>query len=139
MKNHLILLTALMASVIAGCTHTAQHTDQHFLETTWNLVMLEGEHIDHPGPRIPHLRFEQDKVSGFDGCNNFFGNYTREGNELTFGPLASTRMACPQIKEIDMEVNRALAATTRYRITGNSMELYQENKLLASFLAAEQE
>jgi heat shock protein HslJ len=137
MKNYLILLIAVISSVIASCTHTEQHDDQHFLDTTWNLVELEGESIEHPGPRIPHLRFEPDKVTGFDGCNNFFGNYTREGSNLTFGPLASTRMACPQIREIDMEMNRMLSATTRYRISGNSMEFYQDDKLLASFLAAE--
>jgi heat shock protein HslJ len=138
MKNYIILLIAVMTSVIAACTHTEQHADQPFLDTTWNLVELEGESIEHPGPRIPHLRFEPDKVTGFDGCNNFFGNYTRKGNKLTFGPLASTRMACPQIREIDMEMNRMMAATTRFRISGNSMEFYQDAKLLASFLAAEQ-
>ena len=138
MKNHLILLIAVITSLIAGCSYTQQHADQPFLDTTWNLVELEGESIEHPGPRIPHLRFEPDKVSGFDGCNNFFGNYTSEGNKLSFGPLASTRMACPGIKEIDMEVNRMIAATTGYRISGSRMEFYQDDKLLASFLAAEQ-
>jgi heat shock protein HslJ len=124
--------------LIAACSYTEQRADYPLLDITWNLVKLEGEKIDHDGPRIPHIRFETDKASGFDGCNNFFGNYTVAGNKLSFGPLASTRMACPQIKEIDMEFNRMLSATTRYRISANSMELYQDDRLLGSFLAAEQ-
>jgi heat shock protein HslJ len=139
MKKYLLLLAAVTTFIITGCSQIEQRADYPFLDTTWNLVTLENEQVDHPGPRIPHLRFEQDKVSGFDGCNNFFGNYTREDSKLTFGPLASTRMACPHIKELDMEINRALSATTHYRINGNSMDLYNNDALLASFLAAEQE
>ena len=131
-------LAAFITCVTTACSYTEQRVDYPFLDTTWNLVELESEQIDHPGPRFPHMRFEADKVSGFDGCNNFFGNYTVTGNDLTFGPLASTRMACPDIKEIDMEINRMISATTRYRISGNRMELYDGDKLLASFLAAEQ-
>lgn len=33
-------------------------------------------------------------VIGHGGCNRFFGSYEHSGNTLTFGPLASTRMAC---------------------------------------------
>ena len=29
------------------------------------------------------------------GCNRFTGTYNHKDDELTFGPLASTRMACP--------------------------------------------
>jgi heat shock protein HslJ len=138
MNRHL-LLAAIMTCLLAACGYTEQRVNYSLLDTTWNLVELEGEKIDHPGSRIPHMRFETDKVSGFNGCNNFFGNYTLEEDNLTFGLLASTRMACPQIKEIDMEMNRVLSITTRYQISGNILELYQGDKLLASFLAAEQD
>jgi hypothetical protein len=46
-------------------------------------------------------------------------------------------MACPQINDFDMEFNKMISATTRYRITGNKLELLENEKLLASFLAAE--
>ena len=39
------------------------------------------------------------EVIGHGGCNRFFGSYTQEGNTLTFGPLASTKMACPNLKQ----------------------------------------
>ena len=34
------------------------------------------------------------ELSGFGGCNNFFGTYEQNGEQLTIGPLASTKKAC---------------------------------------------
>ncbi len=36
----------------------------------------------------------QRKANGFAGCNHFTGTYDLNGGKLSFGPLASTRMAC---------------------------------------------
>ena len=52
--------------------------------------------------------------------------------------LGSTRMACPHIEGFEMIFNKSLSMTTRFRITGNRLELYADEKLLASFVAAEQ-
>lgn len=35
------------------------------------------------------------EVSGNTGCNNFFGSFEQNGRVVTFGPLASTKKACP--------------------------------------------
>jgi heat shock protein HslJ len=122
---------------ISGCTHNGQSSDTPFLNTTWNLSELFNEEIQYSGSTIPHLRFEAERVSGNDGCNNFFGGYTLDGNSLKFGMLGSTRMACPQTKDFDMEFNKMISATTRYRITGDKLELFENDKLLASFVASE--
>lgn len=34
------------------------------------------------------------KVTGFAGCNSFFGNYTIENNTITFGNIASSKKLC---------------------------------------------
>jgi putative lipoprotein len=33
-------------------------------------------------------------VSGSAGCNRYSGSYTGTGDQLSFSPLASTKMAC---------------------------------------------
>ena len=104
----------------------------------WNLVELNNSIIEHPGPQVPHLRFETDKVTGNDGCNQFFGAYTLDGSKLKFGMLASTRMACAQINDLDIEFNKMISMTNSYRISSDKLELFEEDTLLASFLAAEQ-
>ena len=48
-------------------------------------------------PETPiYVAFSDDgKVTGFGGCNRFFGGYTVSGNSIKIGPLASTRKGCP--------------------------------------------
>ncbi|MBT8129966.1 MAG: META domain-containing protein [Gammaproteobacteria bacterium] len=136
MMKYIYSLAAIL--LVAGCTDSGQSGHTPLLGTTWNLVELNNSKIQHPGPQVPHLRFETDKVTGNDGCNNFFGAYTLDGNKLKFGMLASTRMACPQINDLDIEFNKVISITTSYSISGRKLELFEEGKLLASFLAAEQ-
>ena len=53
-------------------------------------------------------------VGGSSGCNRFTGTYNQEGNELTLGPLASTRMACPpEVMEREQEFH-AMLGNVRY-------------------------
>ena len=122
---------------VLGCADTENTSQAPLLGTTWNLAEMNNSKIQHPGPQVPHLRFEAEKVTGNDGCNNFFGGYTLEENSLKFGMLASTRMACPQINDLDIEFNKMISMTSSYRLSGNKLELYENDKPLASFLAAE--
>jgi heat shock protein HslJ len=123
--------------LVLGCADTKHASQAPFLGTTWNQAELNNEKIQHPGPQVPHLHFEAEKVTGNDGCNNFFGGYTLDGNSLKFGMLGSTRMACPHIEGFEMIFNKMLSMTTRFRISGNRLDLYADEKLLASFIAAE--
>ena len=128
----------LMIVFISGCTHNGQSNNTPFLNTTWNLSELFNEEIQYSGSAVPHLRFEAERVSGNDGCNHFFGSYTLDENSLKFGRLASTRMACPHIEGFELIFNKMLSMTTRFRISGSTLELFENDKLLASFIAAEQ-
>jgi heat shock protein HslJ len=136
MMKYVYLIAAMILT--SGCADTEQASHTQLLGTTWNLAELNNGEIQYSGSTIPHLRFETERVSGNDGCNNFFGGYTLDGNSLKFGMLASTRMACPKIRELDIEFNKMISATTRYQINGNKLELFENDELLANFLAAEQ-
>lgn len=50
----------------------------------------------HAGPVTLDLSTAtgQRRASGFAGCNRYTGTYTLKNGLLSFGPLASTRMAC---------------------------------------------
>jgi heat shock protein HslJ len=68
--------------------------------TTWSIVRLVGaEEADPPLPAVgaPWLLLGEDgAVTGAAGCNRLMGHYEREGTTLRIGPLATTRMACPE-------------------------------------------
>ena len=74
-------------------------------------------------------------VSGFSGCNRFTGTYKLDGNAITFGPLASTRMACMDlVNTIETKMLEALSNTNTIILENGSISLQKdkENLLRAS-------
>lgn len=60
--------------------------------SSWALVEMSDQVL---ADAIPTIAFGADgTVSGSTGCNTFNGTYTIDGSAITFGPLATTRMAC---------------------------------------------
>jgi heat shock protein HslJ len=63
-------------------------------------------------------------LSGSAGCNNYNGTYTTDGSNMTIGPLATTRRACPEpIMQQEFAYLAALAATTQYELTASRLTL----------------
>ena len=59
---------------------------------------LSGQMLaDAQGYVAGEIAFSADgHASGTSGCNRFSGAVSQQGDVLTLGPLASTRMACPE-------------------------------------------
>jgi heat shock protein HslJ len=76
------------------------------------LSTLNGSEWGFPNAGDAFIQFREKDVSGFSGCNRFFGSYTFVAGELTFGPLVTTRMACPPDKmETERKILQLLEAT----------------------------
>ncbi|UCB54220.1 MAG: META domain-containing protein [Thiotrichales bacterium] len=135
MKKTISILSFIF--FVAGCAYTGQSDDKPLLDTRWNLSEMFHQQMKYTGTKIPHLQFEAERVTGNDGCNNFFGPYKLEGDRLSFGLLASTRMACPDIQGFEIIFNKMLITVTQFRITGDRLDLYAGDELLASFIAGE--
>lgn len=107
--------------------------------TYWKLVRLGGRPVtvsDHR--REPHLRLahEGTRVQGFGGCNRFFGGYELDGQNLRFGKMGMTRMACIDGMEQEQAFVNALHETVRWNILGEHLELYGKGgELLSRFEA----
>jgi heat shock protein HslJ len=86
-------VVALLALVAAGCGESASELEG----TSWTFAGYEigsGEVPALPGTSAT-IAFDEDAVSGSDGCNQFSGGYEiSEGNMIQIGPLAGTLMAC---------------------------------------------
>ncbi|WDF69528.1 META domain-containing protein [Sphingobacterium oryzagri] len=70
------------------------------LTGTWELdyVMEPGSSFDSLyAAKKPTITFDvvNMKLNGNSSCNNFSGKLDVKGNQLNFGPMAATRMACP--------------------------------------------
>lgn len=62
--------------------------------TNWSLAAIAGEPT--PAGDRYFLRFRDGRIEGRAGCNGFGGGYRIDGRTLQPGPIASTRMACPE-------------------------------------------
>ena len=91
-------------------------------DTRWRLVELSPE-LPLGAVRAEAV-FDADarRVSGSAGCNRFTGSFTTDGDRLSIGPLATTRMACPEPQmRIEEAVLRTLAAARRWTQTDSTL------------------
>jgi heat shock protein HslJ len=58
------------------------------------LLSLSGSEWGPAGGGEQSLQFRDSRVAGHSGCNRYIGSYEQDGNKLTFGPIAATKMAC---------------------------------------------
>ena len=135
------ILPALALCASAACATNTATTQAQLGGADWRLTEIGGLAAEPADvTRRPWLRFAMDSntVSGHLGCNRGGGSFTVDGEELRFGPMMSTRMAC-----VDEAMNRqetalgaALQKTDRFRISGSVLELLQGSAVLARFARA---
>jgi heat shock protein HslJ len=62
------------------------------------------------------------------------GSYTLEGRKLSFSRMAGTMMACPDGMDVERAFHTALQTVTRWRIDGDTLELFDvAGESVASF------
>ena len=74
-------------------------------------------------------------LTGNAGCNDYNGPYTISGNQITIGPLASTRKFCNDpagIMDQETQYLAALETAATYQIEGTTLELRTKDGALAA-------
>lgn len=106
----------------------------------WKLIELNGKEVASAKPKEPYfiLSVENNRINGTGNCNSFSGTYTlRNGNRIKISPLASTMMACLDMK-IESELYRALEIVDSYAIQQDTLSLNRARMApLAKFVAVE--
>jgi heat shock protein HslJ len=68
---------------------------------------------------------EAGKAAGDGSCNRFFGAVEISGDSIHFGPLASTRMACPDaVANQEARYLKALEGAERFTREGPHLMIY---------------
>ncbi|MBS4035290.1 MAG: copper resistance protein NlpE N-terminal domain-containing protein [Ignavibacterium sp.] len=95
-------------------------------------VVLKKEDLSKGLPLFEfHLR--DNFFSGHAGCNQMTGAIKVEGNKIKFGPIASTKMACPNM-EVEQAVSNALSnKTITYLVENMKLTLVAENDVKMIF------
>ncbi len=95
--------------------------------TLWKMV----SYLDSKGLTTQTLtnteataQFQDGKVSGKDGCNQYAGTYKVASNVLTVKLSASTLMACdPKVMQQAQAYAAALGSAATYKITGKQLQI----------------
>ncbi len=100
------------------------------LHDIWALQSLNGEaYFGKDGQEHPtlELNLTEMRAMGTDGCNRFMGKIEKAGTEeLSFGPLAGTRMMCAEVMATADAFNKALDATRGYRLGNGRLTLLDD-------------
>ena len=135
MKRSIALL-ALVA--LTGCAITSRDATIDLPGTSWVLVDLDG--AAPVGETPPTIAFDdQGGVTGTAGCNTFNGEVTIDGSDLSFGPLATTQMACVEEGVADQEQAflAAVQDATSYTVDDEGRLVLQDGATLTFEVAAE--
>ena len=135
----LFRIAALIATIAltAGCCNCRSYqkkTRRPLEGTEWQLIQLDGRSVK-AAPETFVLKLENGSVSGAGACNRLMGSYTTgERRALKIGPLATTKMACPNLDQ-EQQFLRALESTTHYDMDGPMLLLLSNGELHAVFQA----
>ncbi len=100
------------------------------------LVAMSGGQAGTPPPlrgtawvqgegKAPHVRLDatQLRFTGQGACNRLSGGFKLEGQQLSFGPVASTRRACFPDDGSEASFIQALGQVRQWRQEGNELLL----------------
>lgn len=104
----------------------------------WNLTSIAGGDLATLFTnKIPTMEITVDgKVSGNAGCNNYHSTYTLDSNTLTFGPVMSTKMACPGLQGEQLFTS-FLTTPLQAALDGNKLTFSKEGSVVFELTKAE--
>lgn len=112
--------TLLLALTLASCT------DSSGVKGNWQLAS--------PAADLPEgatLKTEDSRISWYDGCNTYEGNYKLKDGRLVVSEVQSTAAGClgPKAEAAQRYVSVVMGNPT-YRRTGSTLELSRDDRTL---------
>jgi heat shock protein HslJ len=119
----MLFLTSVI--VLAACA--SGRTAPSLSNSDWKLVsygLISNQTTATEGIDTS-LKFGADgQVNGNMGCNSFGGEYTQKDDQITFGALASTLMACPEPQMSQEGTSFAiLTGSVNFTIDGDTLTI----------------
>jgi heat shock protein HslJ len=132
-KNNLVVTSGQTEMVLLD--RKVAEPDLALQGTKWTVTtyverdVARSDAASSSGDGGAHLTFADGKVTGSGGCNQLSGEATVAGNEITFGPIVATKMACADktATENEAHVLQVLVGKVTYEIDGKSLRLTNAN------------
>ncbi|MGR5063801.1 META domain-containing protein [Photobacterium sp. DNB22_13_2] len=135
MKKWLFILVPLLFALTGCDTNSEQGFSAKNLQQSWVLTKVDGKEITITEPRtVPGMAVDADlKVSGFGGCNRFFGQIElADSNRIRLTGMGSTKMACIQDDQATVEaiMTQSLQEWNNAALENDTLTLTSEQHIL---------
>jgi heat shock protein HslJ len=147
-KRTFILALAGIMIIASACSKkiTGNESDKQppepavkLYQTNWVLQKMGTKTIKQEEDRKPIsliIDEESKNVSGYAGCNRYFGKIELKKDGITFSQMASTKMLCPpESMTIEEGLFRALEKIDNYVINGKELQLRKGESVQLVFIA----
>lgn len=135
-KKSLCLIAFGALALGCGNAQDSQMAQEQQIMAKWMLSALvdSGKQINvGGGEKSAFIEFKGKELNGNAGCNNFFGSYQLEGNQLTISGAGMTRMMCaPESMAIEDALSKLFTESSSVQLQGNTLIL-QKDSLKATF------
>lgn len=115
-----------------GNAQDVQTAQEQHIMAKWTLhaLMDSGNKINiNVGEKPVFVEFRNQEFNGNAGCNNFFGSYQLEGNQLKTNGAGMTRMMCaPESMAIEDALSKLFTESgSSMQLDGNTLILQKDS------------
>lgn len=127
-KLILSFVFAAGALFMVSCSSGKKAIPVSALSGDWNFVEVNGKPVSSVDGNTPFIGFDiaQGRIYGNSGCNRMMGTFnanSAKSGVLSFGPIAGTRMACPDMS-VEQSILNALSEVKSYKkIAGKDLSI----------------
>jgi len=114
-----------LVSCVASSGSSGYQGQPNYSSLSGHWLLSSLNNSGYPGSRIS-LQFDNNKVSGFSGCNRYFASTASQGSGiLNFGFIGSTKKLCVenQASKLESSYLRSLRQVRSYQLSGNRLIL----------------
>lgn len=124
-----IFVTAIFCIALFGCEKP------ELTEGKWVLKTLNGQDVsDLKEPITIYFDIQGKKISGFAGCNRYFGSFTSAESSVTFSEIGSTKMFCEETMTAETNYMAALQNAQSFEIQDKSLRLSGSDNVILEFV-----
>ena len=99
--------------------------DTNKVEGKWILESIKSELV--PEAVSLTIEFTENQITGLSGCNQYFGSYSIENENISIGEISSTRKYCGRrLYELEVEYFSGLREANFYKIEDEKLIVFKE-------------
>ena len=120
----------------SGC---GSYLYDYLVNDVWELQYIDNRDPAPSKKQLPRMEFnlEQNKMNGYDGCNNISSDIEIKGNHIKFSAFAGTKLSCPGNETEKIFSTMLSGHTVDYTIENRRLTIYLINDSRLTFTKVE--